>query len=134
MNYFNYATGLTMTNTKFSKLFGNPVRNPKKDKLTQFHMDVASSIQAVTEEIVLRISRNLASKYNIKNLCLAGGVAVNCVANGKIKREKILRISGYSQLPEMQGDLLVQHQRTGFMNLKTQIGIHRSNERFLSWT
>ena len=109
MDYFNYATGLTMTNTKFSKLFGNPVRNPKKDMLTQFHMDVASSIQAVTEEIVLRISRNLASKYNIKNLCLAGGVALNCVANGKIKREKYSKTSGYNQQLEMQADHLVQH-------------------------
>jgi len=89
MKYFNYATGLTMTNNKFSKLFGQPVRNPKKDLLTQFHMDIASSIQAVTEEIVLRITKNIAQTYKIKNLCLAGGVALNCVANGKIQKEKI---------------------------------------------
>jgi carbamoyltransferase len=89
MKYFNYATGLTMTNKKFSDLFGKPVRNPKKDLLTQFHMDIASSIQAVTEEIVLRITRNLAEEYKIKNLCLAGGVALNCVANGKILKENI---------------------------------------------
>ena len=89
MKYFNYATGLTMTNKKFSDLFGEPVRNPKKDLLTQFHMDIASSIQAVTEEIVLRITKDLAEEYKVKNLCLAGGVALNCVANGKILKEKI---------------------------------------------
>ena len=89
MQYFNYATGLTMTNKKFSDLFGHPVRNPKKDLLTDFHMDIASSIQAVTEEIILRIAKNLADEYKLKNLCLAGGVALNCVANGKILKEKI---------------------------------------------
>ena len=89
MKYFNYATGLTMTNEKFSKLFGQPVRDSKKDLLTQFHMDVASSIQAVTEEIVLKITKNISSKYKIKNLCLAGGVALNCVANGKILKEEV---------------------------------------------
>ena len=87
MKYFNYATGLTMTNKKFSNLFGQPVRNPKKDLLTDFHMDIASSIQAVTEEVVLRLTRDIAKEYKIKNLCLAGGVALNCVANGKILRE-----------------------------------------------
>ena len=89
MKYFNYATGLTMTNNKFSKLFGQPVRDSKKDLLNDFHMDIASSIQAVTEEIVLKLTKNLAKEYKIKNLCLAGGVALNCVANGKILKEKI---------------------------------------------
>ena len=89
MKYFSYATGLTMTNKKFSELFGKPVRDPSKDKLTQFHMDIAASIQAVTEEIVLRISKSLIDQYKIKNLCLAGGVALNCVANGKILKDKI---------------------------------------------
>ena len=89
MKYFNYATGLTMTNKKFSDLFGNPVRDPKKDLLNDFHMDIASSIQAVTEEIVIRLTKNIANEYKIKNLCLAGGVALNCVANGRILREKI---------------------------------------------
>ena len=89
MKFFDYATGLTMTNKKFSKLFGNPVRNPKKDLLKDFHMDIAASIQAVTEEVVIRLTRNIASEYKIKNLCLAGGVALNCVANGKILKEKI---------------------------------------------
>ena len=89
MSYFNYATGLTMTNKKFSNLFGEPVRNSKKDLLTQFHMDIASSIQAVTEEIILRLTSSLAKEYKIKNLCLAGGVALNCVANGKILKKNI---------------------------------------------
>ncbi len=89
MKYFNYATGLTMTNNKFSNLFGQPVRDPNKDKLTQFHMDIAASIQAVTEEVVLRITKSLSNEYRIKNLCLAGGVALNCVANGKILKNKV---------------------------------------------
>jgi carbamoyltransferase len=89
MKYFNYATGLTMTNNNFSKLFGNPVRNPKKDLLNNFHMDIASSIQAATEEVVLRLTKGIAKKYKVKNLCLAGGVALNCVVNGKILKEKL---------------------------------------------
>ncbi len=89
MKYFNYATGLTMTNNKFSKLFGQPVRDPKKDLLTQFHMNIAASIQSVTEEIIFKISKDILSKYKIKNLCLAGGVALNCVVNGKLQKEKI---------------------------------------------
>ena len=87
--YFNYATGLTMTNKRFHKLFGQKPRNPKKDKLTQFHMDIAASIQKITEEIMIKLSRSIREEYNIKNLCLAGGVALNCVANGKILKEKI---------------------------------------------
>ncbi len=91
MKYFNYATGLTMTNKNFSDLFGFPVRDPNIDKIEQFHMDIASSIQAVTEEIVLRIVKALVKEYKIKNLCLAGGVALNCVANGKIIKENIFK-------------------------------------------
>jgi carbamoyltransferase len=85
-SYFEYSTGLKMISKRFLKLFGNKPRNPKKEKLTQFHMDIASSIQEVTEDVMLRITSSLASEYNIKNLCLAGGVALNCVANGKILR------------------------------------------------
>lgn len=85
--YFNYCTGLTMTNDKFAELMGEPVREPDTDLLTQFHMDVAASIQAVTEEAVLRLTRSLAAEYQIPNLCMAGGVALNCVANGKILRD-----------------------------------------------
>jgi len=89
MKYFNYATGLTMTNKKFSNLFGQFPRNSKKDKLTQFHMDIAASIQLVTEEIILKLTQSIASEHKTKNLCLAGGVALNCVANGKILKNKI---------------------------------------------
>jgi len=88
MSYFNYATGLTMTNNRFSDLFGQPVRNPKKDLLTQFHMDIAASVQAATEEIILRITNFMSKEFGIKNLCLAGGVALNCVVNGKILKDK----------------------------------------------
>ena len=86
-SYFNYCTGLTMTNDKFAALFGEPVRNAESDLLTQFHMDVAASIQAVTEEILLHLTRSLAKEFNIPYLCMAGGVALNCVANGKILRD-----------------------------------------------
>jgi len=85
-SYFEYSTGLKMTSERFSKLFGKNPRDAKKEKLTQFHMDVASSIQAVTEEVMLRITNSLAREYKMENLCLAGGVALNCVANGKILR------------------------------------------------
>jgi len=85
-SYFEYSTGLKMTSKRFTKLFENKTRNPKKEQLTQFHMDIASSIQSVTEDVMLKITNSLASEYNIKNLCLAGGVALNCVANGKILR------------------------------------------------
>jgi carbamoyltransferase len=87
-SYFNYATGLTMVNQKFVDLFGEPIRKPDTDRLTQFHMDIAASVQAVTEEVVLTMIRSLAKEYNIPNLCMAGGVALNCVANGKILRDK----------------------------------------------
>src|SRR5947209_12800915 len=86
-SYFNYCTGLTMTNGRFAGLFGEPVRDPRTELLTQFHMDVAASIQAVTDEILLRLTRTLAREYGIPDLCLAGGVALNCVANGKILRD-----------------------------------------------
>ncbi len=87
--YFNYTTGLTMTNEKFNILFGQKPRNPLNEKITQFHMDIAASIQKVTEEIMIRLVKNIRKEFNIKNLCLAGGVALNCVANGKILKEKI---------------------------------------------
>ncbi len=88
-DYFNYATGLTMTNNRFNNLFGQKPRDPKKDQLTQFHMDIAASIQKVTEDIMIKLTKSIREEYKIKNLCLAGGVALNCVANGKILKEKI---------------------------------------------
>ena len=87
--YFNYATGLTMTNDYFHNLFGQKPRDPNNERLTQFHMDIASSIQKVTEEIMIKLAKAIRNEYGIKNLCLAGGVALNCVANGKILKEKI---------------------------------------------
>jgi len=87
--YFNYATGLTMTNEKFNNLFGQKPRNPQNEKITQFHMDIAASIQIVTEEIMINLAKSIREEYGIENLCLAGGVALNCVANGKILKEKI---------------------------------------------
>jgi len=87
--YFDYATGLTMTNDKFDNLFGQKARDSKKEKLTQFHMDIAASIQKVTEDIMIKIVKSLKEEFNVPNLCLAGGVALNCVANGKILKSKI---------------------------------------------
>jgi carbamoyltransferase len=86
MRYFNYTTGLTMTNTQFDGLFGGPPRKPESS-VTQREMDIASSIQAATEEIVLRLGRTLHDELNVDYLCLAGGVALNCVANGRLLRE-----------------------------------------------
>jgi carbamoyltransferase len=88
MSYFNYCTGLTMTNERFDALFGAPPRKPESD-LTQREMDIAASIQTVTEEVVIKLARGIQKSTGLKNLCLAGGVALNCVANGKLLREKI---------------------------------------------
>ena len=86
MRYFNYATGLTMTNREFDRLFGGSPRKPESP-VTQREMDIASSIQKVTEEVVLRLARTMHSELGTKYLCLAGGVALNCVANGRLLRE-----------------------------------------------
>ncbi|MEC9369076.1 MAG: carbamoyltransferase [Pseudomonadota bacterium] len=85
-SYFDYATGLRMTSPKFDKLFGATARRPD-ELLTQFHMDIAASIQSVTEEVMLRLTRDIAATAGTRNLCLAGGVALNCVANGKVLRD-----------------------------------------------
>ena len=92
LSYFNYCTGLTMTSERFHKLFGGHPRR-QDELLTDYHMDLAASIQAVTDEIVLRLTRSLREETGIKNLCLAGGVALNCVANGKV-----LRDGGFEQI------------------------------------
>jgi len=86
LSYFDYCTGLTMTSDKFDRLLGGPPRNPE-EQLDQRHMDLASSVQAVTEEVMIRMTRSLASEGRSDNLCLAGGVALNCVANGKVLRD-----------------------------------------------
>ena len=88
MSYFDYATGLTMTNKKFDKLFGGPPRKSEAD-LTQRDMDLAASIQKVTEEVVLKLAKGIAKETGERNLCLAGGVALNCVVNGILTRERI---------------------------------------------
>ena len=88
MSYFNYATGLTMTNKKFDALFGGAPRSPEEE-ITQREMDLAASVQKVTEEIIILIAKNIAKETGQRNLCLAGGVALNCVANGVLLREKI---------------------------------------------
>ena len=88
MSYFSYATGLTMTNNKFNALFGGPPRT-SETKITQREMDLAASVQKVTEDILIQITRGIAKETGEKNLCLAGGVALNCVANGVLLREKI---------------------------------------------
>ena len=88
MTYFDYCTDLKMTNRKFDALFGGPPRTPETD-LTQREMDLAASIQSVTEEVVIKLARDIANTTGQKNLCLAGGVALNCVANGKLLKEKI---------------------------------------------
>ena len=88
MSYFDYATGLTMTNKKFDGLFGGPPRTSEKE-LTQREMDLAASVQKVTEEIIIKIAKGIAKETGERNLCLAGGVALNCVANGMLFREKI---------------------------------------------
>lgn len=86
LSYFNYCQGLTMTSAKFARLFGGPARKPESP-LTEREMDVAASIQTVTEEVILRVARHLREQTGMKNLCLAGGVALNCVGNGRILRE-----------------------------------------------
>ena len=85
-DYFNYCTGLTMTNGKFDALFGGPPRKPE-DLITQREMDLTASVQAITEEVMIRLTRGIAKETGQKNLCLAGGVALNCVANGKVLRD-----------------------------------------------
>ena len=86
LSYFDYCVGLRMTNPKFEQLFGGPARKPESS-ITQRDMDLAASIQSVTEEVILRLTRALAAETGYRNLCLAGGVALNCVANGKVWRD-----------------------------------------------
>ena len=90
-DYFDYCTGLTMTNAKFDDLFGGPPRQPDSELLVQKHMDIAASIQGVTETVMLKMTRALAAEFDIPNLCLAGGVALNCVGNGKVLRDRAFK-------------------------------------------
>ena len=95
MSYFDFATGLTMTNDKFDDLFGGPARTSESE-LTQKDMDLAASIQKVTEDIIILIAKDIANETGERNLCLAGGVALNCVVNGILLRKKYLTIFGYN--------------------------------------
>ena len=104
MSYFDYATGLTMTNKKFDALFGGPARESETE-VTQRVMDLAASVQKVTEEFILGLAKSIVKETGERNLCLAGGVALNCVANGIFYEKKYLTIFGFSQLQEM----LVEH-------------------------
>lgn len=108
MSYFDFCTGLKMTSNKFSELFGSEPRKPESE-LTQRDMDIAASLQAVTEEVVIKLAKNIALTTGQKNLCLAGGVALNCVANGKLLKEISLIKSGFNQQPVMLEELLVPH-------------------------
>ena len=85
--YFGYCAGQSMITEKFSDLFGRPARSPDRDPLEQFHMDLAASVQAITEDVMLRMGRDLYEKTRCRNLVMAGGVALNCVGNGRILRE-----------------------------------------------
>ena len=87
LSYFDYCTGSKMTNARFSRLFGTPARGPQ-EAITQFHKDLAASIQDVLNQVVLKMTRALAAENGIRNLCLAGGVALNCVTNGRILRDR----------------------------------------------
>ena len=90
MEYFNFATGLSMTNDAFDKLFNHQVRRAETD-ITKYHMDIAASIQTVTEEVVLRLARTVKQELEVDYLCLAGGVGLNCVSNGRLQKEKIFK-------------------------------------------
>src|SRR6266851_6142207 len=117
LSYFDYCTGLRMTGEKFDALFGTPARSPET-WLTQWHMDVAASLQAVLEEVVLRLSRSVVATTGLDRLCLAGGVALNCVANGKILRDGKVRELWVQPAAGDAGGavgaaLLVHHQLNG---------------------
>ena len=136
MSYFNFATGLTMTNNKFNKLFGGPPRLPET-KLTQRDMDIAASIQKVTEDIILRIAKNIAKETGERNLCLAGGVALNCVANGILLREKIFENIWIQPAAGDAGGALGAALTVWHMNQNGERKIKkkpRFNEGFISWT
>ena len=123
MSYFDYATGLTMTNKKFDALFGGPPRT-SETKLSQREMDLAASVQKVTEDIVLGLARNIANETGERNLCLAGGVALNCVANGVLLREKIFDNIWIQPAAGDAGGALGAALSTWFL--------HHSNERTVS--
>ena len=108
MKYFNYETGLTMINEKFGNLFGQKQRN-KDDPITKFHQDIACSIQKCIEEIIIKIVKYIKLKFKSENLCLAGGVALNCVANGRLYKENIFKNIWVQPAAGDAGGSLAQH-------------------------
>ena len=108
MEYFNYCTGLTMTSRKFDDVFGGPPRKAES-KFGQREMDLARSIQEVTEEVMLRLSRTMHRETGADYLCLAGGVALNCVGNGRVLREGPFKGIWIQPPPEMQAGHWVRH-------------------------
>ena len=145
MSYFKYHRGLRMTSKKFHKLFGNHPRGSEKE-LTQFHMDLAASIQIVTEEVILKMARSLQKETGLKNLCLAGGVALNCVANGKLLSEKIfdeiwIQPASGDAGSSLGGALIAWHEhfkKPRKVNKNdsmkgTYLGCHFSNEQIIGY-
>ena len=97
MNFFDYCTGLKMINKKFENLFKKKARDPETDEITGFHMNIAASIQSVINKVVLKITESLFAEFGIKNLCIAGGVGLNCVSNGLLKKKGHLKIFGFNR-------------------------------------
>ena len=130
-DFFNYCTGLTMTNKKFDKLFGQPARDPKKQDLSQFHMNIAASIQKITEDLMIKIVKSLKKEFNKTNLCLAGGVALNCVANGKIKKENLFKNIYIQPAAGDAGGSLGAALAFWHLELKKSKNINDNNEDFM---
>ena len=130
MKYFSYDVGLTMTNSKFEKLFKNKRRDPK-NQISKFYMDMAASVQLVLEEIMIKICKYIKQKYKIDNLCLAGGVALNCVANGKIVKEKIFKNIWVQPASSDAGGSLGAAMSVWYEYLKNVRDIDNSNENEL---
>jgi carbamoyltransferase len=119
MQYFEYCTGLKMVSNKFERLFGAPARKPESP-LTQREMDLAASIQVVTEDVIGRLAKNIRQTTGLKNLCLAGGVALNCVANGRLHREKIFENIWIQPAAGDAGGALGAALAVYFIHLKNQ--------------
>ena len=126
--YFNYSTGLTMTNKKFEKLFGLKPRLQEDENISQFHMDLASSIQIVIEEVILKLTRSLYDEFKIDNLCLAGGVALNCVANGKVLKDKNFKNIWIQPAAGDAGGALGAALSVWYINLQNKRVINKSTD------
>ena len=125
--YFDYSTGMKMINQKFEKLFGIKSRSPES-KITEFHMDIAHSIQYVLEEVILKIIKSLKKEYKIENLCLAGGVALNCVVNGLIQKKKIFKKIWIQPASGDAGGSLVSALAVWYMHLNNKRNLRKDDE------